>query len=985
MPATASNTATTINMSITFNQPINNLRIRFIDLDENNSGLPQPEEHLSLINPIPSSVSTIPIANPFYLVGNTVTPFDNNPSNNNNNTAGWINWNGSITSVSFRYNRPSSVNAGLIIDSIYFDCPINCSLTADAGHNITLCNSNNSTIDATNSNATSYLWNTGETTPSINVSSAGVYWVEISDNTCTDIDSVIVSNNNTPSVQLGNDTTLCNYSTLTLNPNISNGSFLWSNNTTLTTLTVNQSGQYWVEVSNNCGLDRDTINITFESPPFINLGNDTTICTNSSFNLNASTLNAIYTWQDNSINSTFVVSQAGYYWVRVSSGACIVSDTILVGVISPPNVQLGNDTAVCSNIITQLIPIFGGGNATILWSDNSLDSTLIVNNSGIYWIEVENQCALIRDSISVTVEIAPTLDFGNDTTVCTNIPLILNPNIPFATYIWQDNSTNSTFTVSQTGNYAVTVSSSVCIVSDSITISTILPPNVQLGNDTTVCNNLTTELIPIYGGGNATILWNDNSFDSTLIVDNSGIYWIEVENQCAVVRDSINVTVEIAPALNFGNDTTACTNIPLILNPNIPFATYIWQDNSTNSTFAVSQAGNYWVTVSSGTCIVSDTILVGVISPPNVQLSNDTTVCSNLTTELIPIYGGGNATILWNNNSFDSTLIVNNSGIYWIEVENQCAVVRDSINVTVEIPPAFDLGNDTTICENSTLILNPNIQNATYVWQNNSSQPTFSVNQAGVYWVDVSTGNCLVRDSINILTQNAPIVNLGNDITLCNGTSTVLNAFYTGANYSWQDNSNSPTLMIDQPGTYWVDVSNICGTLRDTFILTIQNPPQINFSNDTTFCLDESISLSAFSQGANYLWQDNSTNSSLIVNQAGLYSVVVTVGVCQVEHDFLINVKMCNSEIEMPTIFTPNGDGINDYFTPVSYSKIKNYTILIVNRWGNVIYNNSNLLSGWDGTSNGKECSEGVYFWKVNYEDFNSSKFTEHGFLHLQR
>ena len=845
MPSNASNTATFINMTITFNQPVNNLRIRFIDLDENNSGLPQPEESLTQINPTPSSVSAISIANPFYLVGNTVTPFDNNPANNNNNTAGWINWNGNVTSISFRYNRPSSVNAGLIIDSIYFDCPINCSLTADAGPNITLCNSNSSTIDATNSNATSYLWNTGETTPSINISSAGVYWVEISDNNCTDIDSVVVSNNNTPSVQLGNDTTLCNYSTLTLNPNISNGSFLWSNNTNSATLTVNQSGQYWVEVSNSCGLDRDTINVTFESPPIVNLGNDTTICTNSTLNLNGSTSNATYLWQDNSINSTFTVSQAGNYWVRISSGACIASDTILVGVISPPNVQLGNDTSVCSNLTTEIIPIYSGGNATILWNDNSIDSTLIINNSGIYWIEVENQCAVVRDSINVTVEIAPVLNFGNDTTVCTNIPLILNPNIPFATYIWQDNSTNSTFTVSQTGNYAVTVSSGVCIVSDSITISTILPPNVQLSNDTTVCSNLTTELIPIYGGGNATILWNDNSFDSTLIV--------------------------------------------------------------------------------------------------------------------------------------------NNSGIYWIEVENQCAVVRDSINVTVEIPPAFDLGNDTTICENSTLILNPNIQNATYVWQNNSSQPTFSVNQAGVYWVDVSTGNCLVRDSIIILTQNAPIVNLGNDITLCNGTSTVLNAFYAGANYSWQDNSNSPTLMIDQPGTYWVDVSNICGTLRDTFILTIQNPPQINFSNDTTFCLDESISLSAFSQGANYLWQDNSTNSSLIVNQAGLYSVVVTVGVCQVEHDFMINVKICNSEIEMPTIFTPNGDGINDYFTPVSYSKIKNYTILIVNRWGNVIYNNSNLLSGWDGTSNGKECLEGVYFWKVNYEDFNSSKFTEHGFLHLTR
>ena len=704
-PSDISITNTFLTMTITFNQPVNNLKIRFIDLDENVSGFSQPEESISQINPPASSVTPLNLAvNPFFLVGGIVTPFDNVSTNNNNDASGWVNWNGTLSSVSFRYNRPGSAYA-LIIDSIYFDCPISCSLIADAGPNLTICDGNIETLDATHPNAVSYIWNTGATTSTISTADAGTYWVQISNGSCSDTDTVLVTSSTTPNIDLGTDTTTCNNSSLNLISNQSNGNFLWSTNATNNSITVTQSGTYWLEVTNSCGIDRDSVNVVFLSPPTLNLGIDTSICINTQYTLNAS----------------------------------------------------------------------------------------------------------------------------------------------------------------------------------------------------------------------------------------------------------------------------------------IPNATYLWQDNSSNPTFVVSQAGNYGVTVNTGICSVTDSIIISILTPPIVSLGNDTSNCDNLITELTPFFGGGNATIRWNDNSLDSTLIVNTSGIYWIEVENQCAVVKDSINVTIEIPPVFDLGNDTTICENTTLILDPSILNATYSWQNNSFQPTFSVNQAGVYWVDVSTGNCLVRDSIIILTQNAPIVNLGNDITLCNGTNTVLNAFYSGANYSWQDNSNSPTLTIDLPGTYWVDVSNICGTSRDTFILTIQNPPQVNFSNDTTFCLDESISLSAFSQGANYLWQDNSTNSSFIVSQAGLYSVVVTVGACQVEHDFLVNVKMCNSEIGMPTIFTPNGDGINDNFTPVIYTKIKNASIVIVNRWGNVIYSNSNLISGWDGTSNGKECAEGVYFWKVDYEDFNSLKFTEHGFLHLEK
>lgn len=846
IPAIASNNATSINMTISFNQPISNLKVRFVDLDENNSGLPEPEESLTTFSPNPSSTTSIGIANAFYLVGNIVTPSDNNAPNHNNNTAGWINWNGNLSSISFSYIRPAGVNACLIIDSIYFDCAINCSLVADAGSDFSLCNSIPSIIDATNANATSYLWNTGATTSSINVSNAGTYWVDISNGICTDRDSVIVTSNVTPIVNLGNDTSACALQPIVLLSNSSSGvNYLWSNNATSNSITVNQTGNYWVQVSNVCGTDSDTINVILEIPPSLNLGNDTSICTNSQLTLNPSISNSTYLWQNNSSNPSFVVNQAGTYWVTVSTLNCVVSDTINVGLITTPSVLLGNDISACSTTNTTLTPTINGAYSTIIWNTGSNSISQSANSTGVYWVEVSNQCGFSRDSILVTIQITPTVNLGNDTTICTGTQLLLNP---------------------------------------------------------------------------------------------------------------------------------------LISN-----VSYIWQDNSSNSNFVVTQAGNYWVTINSGACIVSDSIFIGINNSPTIDLGNDISVCDVTSTILSPTITGNYTNIVWNNNSNSSTQIANTSGVYWVELSNICGIDRDSIQVNIDISPIVNLGNDTTICANSSLILNPNLFNVNYSWQNNSNQSTFNVTQAGTYWVDIIKGSCTVRDSIIIQLQNAPTVNLGNDSTLCNGSSITLNATFPGSTYLWQNNSTAPTLSVNQAGQYWVIVTNQCGTTSDTFNLYIQNPPQINFSNDTTFCVDESIVLNASIQNGSYLWQDNSTNPTLTVTHAGLYFVIVNVGVCSIQHQFTINEKVCNSTIEMPTIFSPNGDGINDFFTPVIYEKVKTAHLIIVNRWGNLIYDESNLLSGWDGTSNGEDCTEGVYFWKVEFEDFHSSKFITHGFLHLIR
>lgn len=90
-------------------------------------------------------------------------------------------------------------------------------------------------------------------------------------------------------------------------------------------------------------------------------------------------------------------------------------------------------------------------------------------------------------------------------------------------------------------------------------------------------------------------------------------------------------------------------------------------------------------------------------------------------------------------------------------------------------------------------------------------------------------------------------------------------------------------------------------------------------------------------------------------------------------------------EFIMPNVFTPNDDGVNDIFKPVSYQGIKEGTLTIINRWGNKVFETNDINSGWNGLHNNKECTEGVYYWIVTYTDIFDETKTENGFLTLIR
>ena len=271
-----------------------------------------------------------------------------------------------------------------------------------------------------------------------------------------------------PVVNLGPDTTLCNGQTLQLNAANSGDTYTWQDNVTAQTFTVNQAGNYWVNVANGSCIASDTALVNYLNVN-VNLGNDTTICSNTNYSINAFNAGSNYIWQDGSTSSSYPVTQSGTYSVTVSIANCSATGTVTVTVNQVPVVNLGPDTTLCNGQILTL----NAGNAgdTYQWSNGSNSQAITIFQTGNYWVNVSNGTCAAADTIQVNLGNNLAVNLGPDTSICSPNTVILNPNIAGATYIWQNGSINPTFTVTQGGEYSVTATLSGCSGSDSVTIS----------------------------------------------------------------------------------------------------------------------------------------------------------------------------------------------------------------------------------------------------------------------------------------------------------------------------------------------------------------------------------------------------------------------------------------------------------------------------------------------------------------------------------
>ena len=195
----------------------------------------------------------------------------------------------------------------------------------------------------------------------------------------------------------------------------------------------------------------------------------------------------------------------------------------------------------------------------------------------------------------------------------------------------------------------------------------------------------------------------------------------------------------------------------------------------------------------------------------------------------------------------------------------------------------------------------------------------------------------------------------------------------------WSDGSSQQSLIADQSGTYSLQISNACGTVTDAMVVDVDTRiPIIDIEATIPWCAGDIITLDATqSFQANYSWSTGSSSPSVQITTPGVYSVEVTTPCSTVYQTIDVvpaidcEVIEIKTEIYIPNVFSPNGDGINDSFT-VSFGPdldVIGMTGSIFDRWGNLVFSSDANAFTWDGVFDGEPVQPGVYVYliKVTY------------------
>jgi PKD repeat protein len=579
------------------------------------------------------------------------------------------------------------------------------------------------------------------------------------------------------------------------------------------------------------------------------------------------------------------------------------------------NLDLGPDTIINDNFCpVQLSASFPF--EKYLWSTGDTTATTSVNSSGSYWLQARDYFGRLKyDTIQVQF---PAFNQLLSQPICLGAQLNWNTglNNNFTT-LWQNNSTSNQFNIDTSGafyfvatdNFGCTFYSDTAnILLDNFSVSE------TLGNDTSLCAGNTIQL-QNYISNNANYLWSNGSNYDSLVISNSGIYWVEVSNQNnCILRDSINVIIiGIAPNAAFSalnGCIGSAVNFTDLSTPPMgeTISQWLWDfgdgttSNLQNNVHIFDSAGLYNASlkvVSQSGCgaIFNQNLTVfetPLLSYTAINLCNEKLTEFNNTSNL---FGGSLQSVGWNygdassaTNTASSTPAFHNYsdfGDYTISLTIQTTEgCVDSAQWLINIKPSpvADF-NSSKICIGDSTVFT-DISYIPFPWQNIhrewlfpngdtsfAYQPMYNFSSAGNYQVTLnmqSSNGC--RDTVikEITIFNKPIANLTfekscigeaavlSDSSSCNNCS--ITNYYWSINNNLIGNAPNVNYLFTDTGSYavtlFVENNAGCNSVIDT-ILNINTPPTANFTINSNFgsppFTGEFINLSA--NATYYLWQ----------------------------------------------------------------------------------------------------------------------------------
>ncbi len=687
---------------------------------------------------------------------------------------------------------------------------------------------------------------------------------------------------------------------------------------------------------------------------------------------------------------------------------CQYTDSVFISVGQSYTVELPNDTILCDIAGIELYanPSIAG-DFDFTWSpgDGSLSSLFSQTPTAspvattTYSVEVTStQGCLANGDVTITVNQLLSLDVTTDNTnFCQGEEANLVADVGGTAgleFTWTpaqylDDATSATPVASPVQDtwfeVLVTDPGSDCFLIDSVEVIVFSTFSLQSVADTTMCESLGFELTttvdtsdPLtYSWQPALNLDDAAALSPSIILDEAAQYIVVAEDAGGCSQtDTVNVSL-VFQAFDLGPNIELCIgeSDSVLTGYNNSFA-FSWNTLETTSGIEVDSPGWYIVEVTGPeNCVRSDSLEVIVHELPEFELGPDISSCEGYNETLS--VGLAGVSYLWSTNQVTQSIDVTTNDTYVATATdgNGCQY-SDSLFVDFHELPIVDLPVLVDLCEGENVTLDAENPGADFVWSNTAVTQQITVATSGIYSVTVTNAfDCFQTDETEVVVHPYPVVWLGADHAMCQNDSYDLDVNNPGASILWSTGDTTQVITIWSSGTYEVAVNNGYCSSTDEINVVVNPLPEDPLGFDTTMCFTEvpSLTLFAGNPGSGYIWSGNditpSTDPLLVVNAEGVYNLLVTTPFGCVDQFEIAITELCPGQVFVPNSFSPNGDGMNDYFFAYG-TNIVEFEMEIWNRWGEKIFVSSDINTPWIGDAhNGTHYADSeTYVYVITYK-----------------
>lgn len=571
------------------------------------------------------------------------------------------------------------------------------------------------------------------------------------------------------------------------------------------------------------------------------------------------------------------------------------------------------------------------------------------------------------------------LNLGNDTLLCQGQTLTLIAPSGYDNYLWNTGSNNETITVSTAGTYIVTAS--------------VLGANVVVNGGFESGNTGFTTQYAVGTGGSFGLLSNAGTYAISSSPNLAHSNFMACQDVTpAPGTQMLVVNGAASPGLNVWCQTVSVT-------PGTVYQFSAWASNALNDANVAQLQFN---------------INGSSIGPTFTTLPQG---CN--WQQYFQTWNSGS------NTSVDICIVnlnTNPSGNDFMLDEISFAPVcvnSDTIVITTE-GFSMNAGQDITFCatEPETITATTTGTNISFSWSNGTNGATLTPTTSGTYTVfGTSPNGCVFEDEVNvtvipvdwslddfIMQPSSCGENTGAVAVQIDGSfppNSTTEYLWTGPGPNSGNNFTASVWNGLAPGWYYATVTNSGCSQSDSVLVTLLDPPVASFFGSPLIGLAPlDVTFNNTSQNAtNYFWNfgngttQNTNDLSSVQSQyteAGTYSVMLVAQNGNCYDTAYVTVIVTLPPVIVPVnlitanVFSPNGDGTNDTFF-FTVENIVELNIVILNRWGQLVFESNAPNFEWDGKSNGIDCLEGVYFYRYTAQGAQGEPFEGHGYVHLVR